>query len=181
MGYKYIDAVSCIKCTFRKPGSQEKIQSFQDEYHEYLIDRLRINPQLITDNIQESMKTAANLNVKNWVIDGIFNPRDFSQLFNYNEDIIIFLNRIDSLEAARDYETIGISVMRDYCFWLASAALLDKGKWMEYNFKMNPIFRKGEDMDSVKTLGSKNTVYIVKSFDRVISHMKEQLSRIKWN
>jgi hypothetical protein len=86
------------------------------------------------------------------------------------EDFIVFLNRTNNEVDLKDYENIGVSVMRDYCFWLSSANNLDKNNWFEYNFNI-----PGEESDWVKSLGHKNSVFIVKSINKVISHLKERL------
>ena len=95
-------------------------------------------------------------------LDGVNNPRDLARLFNYNEDVIVFLNRTDSEPEFKDYENVGLTVMRDYCYWLSSAGLLPKERWLEFNFKI-----PGDDSDVVKQLGSKNTLYIFKSINKV--------------
>jgi hypothetical protein len=106
----------------------------------------------------------------NFVIDGIISPKDFSALFDYREDTIVFLNRTDNDHEYRDHENIGISVIRDYCFWMSSAGVVNKTKWLEYNFKI-----PGEDSDFVKAMGAQNSVFIVKSIKKVISHLIERL------
>jgi hypothetical protein len=70
-----------------------------------------------------------------------------------------------------DHENIGVSVIRDYCFWLSSASLINKSNWLEYNFRI-----PGEDSEFIKNLGSKNSVFIVKSIKKAISHLKEKLN-----
>lgn len=165
---KYIDASSWLQCTFREPAPGEHPQQYQDEYYQYLNDRMKVNPHFIVDNIRDLMKVHSK--ASNFVIDGITSPHDFINLFNYNEDIVVFLNRTDNNSEHKDQENIGVSVMRDYCFWMSSAGLLSKDRWLEYNFKI-----PGEDSDFIKTLGSKNSVFIVKSIHRVISHLQEKL------
>jgi hypothetical protein len=150
----------------------ENDNQFSEEYHSYLINRLKENPDIITNNICDSISSIKKLNDSkyNWIIDGIFNPRDFCRLFDYNTDVVVFLNRTDGEPDAKDYEAIGVSVMRDYCFWLSSANMLPKSRWLEYNFKI-----PGEKSDSMKVLGSKNTVYIFKSIENVIDHLADYI------
>ena len=100
---------------------------------------------------------------KCFIIDGINSPHDIIKLFDYNNDYIIFLNRTDNEHEYKDHENIGISVIRDYCYWMAASNFLPKERWLEFNFKIN-----GEESDFVKTLGSKNTVYLVKNFNKII-------------
>ena len=169
--YRYIDAHSWVRSTFREKMVGEKTELYEDEFHSWFTNRLKINPQLITDNIQNSINAYGPEDDKlTYVIDGIFSPRDFTKMFDYNKDMIIFLNRISNNAEYKDYENIGVSVMRDYCFWLSSADLLPKERWLEYNFSI-----PGEDSEWVKQLGHKNSVFIVKSIKRVISHIKEKL------
>src|SRR5271155_5522130 len=94
-------------------------------------------------------------------------------MFEYRQVVVIFLNRTDIEAEFKDHENIGISVMRDYCFWMASAGLLLKHRWLEFNFKI-----PGVEGDFVKELGSKNSVFIVRGIDRVLALIKEKLSHI---
>lgn len=170
--FEYIDSSSWLKATFRPKKDNEHEQQYEEEYHNYLINRLKIDPNLGNKNISATM--ASYSYSFNFVIDGMITPKDFIHLFNYNHDIVVFLNRINNNAEFRDYENINVSVIRDYCFWLASVGLLDKKKWIEYNFKT-----PGEDNDDVKILGSKNSVYLVKSLNKVISHLKEKIINLQ--
>lgn len=171
----YAGAVDWVKNTFRERMPSETEQHFNDEYHDYLLKRIQLNPSMIVDNLLES-SLAYGFNKVNWIVDGVFSPKDFCALFDYNKDMVVFLNRTDNDYEAKDYESIGISVMRDYCFWLASAGLLPKSRWLEYNFKI-----PGDDSESVKVLGSKNSVYIAKSITRVISHLTELVDKVEFD
>ncbi len=171
--YNYIDAASWVKSAFREPKPGEHPQQFNDEFHYWYINRLKLNPRMIVDNIYDSMEAYGD-QVPDFIIDGVSSPKDFCALFDYNQDFIVFLNRTDGDVECKDYENIGVSVMRDYCFWLSSAGLLPKDRWYEYNFKM-----AGEESDFVKSLGSKNSVFIVKSINKVISHLKDALQKME--
>lgn len=165
-GFDYIDPVSWIKHTFRDQDPKESLSRYEEAYEEYLIARLKNDPELYIDNINGIMEAS---NEKNFVIDGLSNPRDIIHLFDYNTDLIVFLNRMDNEAEFKDEQNIAHSVIRDYCFWLASAKLIDKSKWLEFNFTIpgdpnNPLIRK---------LGTHNTVIIVKSIDRVTSYLKD--------
>lgn len=174
--YRYIDASSWVKSTFREPHPNEHPQQFSDEYHTWFTNRLKSNPNLIIDNVREAMDAYGRYaeDIFNFTIDGISSPRDLMSLFDYNKDIIIFLNRTNNQAEYRDYEDVGISAMRDYCFWLSSADLFPKERWLEYNFAI-----PGEKSDWVKKLVHKNSVFLVKSIDKVVSHSKEQLLNLK--
>lgn len=169
--YQHIDSSSWIKSTFRDKREDEHIEQYEEAYCQFFINRMKIDPHLCIKNIEDTMASYSN---SKFIIDGLVGPKDFIQLFDYSKDVVIFLNRIDGDVEYKDYQSIGISVMRDYCFWLAAAGLLAKSKWIEYNFRI-----PGELDDHVKVLGSKNTVYLVKSLDKVISHFQERLLNLQ--
>lgn len=152
--FHYIDGFSWIKNSFREQKADEHPQQYNDEFHYWFTDRLKNNPSMIADSILSSMKLHGD---SNYAIDGIISPKDFMQLFDFNKDLVVFLNRTEGDVDTKDYENIGVSVIRDYCFWLSSAGLLPKEKWYEFNFKMSE-----DHLDFAKVLGSKNTVMIVK-------------------
>lgn len=169
--YCYIDATSWVRSTFREPKDKELPQQYQDELHSWVLNRLKINPQIIIDNVHDAISTYSKLSKEqHFVIDGLFSPKDFSQLFDYNQDIVVFVNRTNNQSEYKDYENIGVSVIRDYCFWLSSAECLPKQRWIEYNFTI-----PGSESGVVKTLGHKNSVFIVRSINTAIAHLHEQL------
>src|SRR5208283_1457556 len=170
-GCHYLDATSWVKSDFRKPKEGEHPHQFEDEYHQYLSKRMNANPDFIRDHLREMMLMEDGS--QHFVIDGIFSPPDFINLFDYREDIVIFLNRIDNDQECQDHENIGNSVIRDYCFWMSSAGVIAKKRWLEYNFRI-----PGENSDTIKQMGVQNTVFIVKSFNKVISHVNEQIKDI---
>jgi len=167
---QYIDATAWIRSTFRPPREGEHPQQFEDDYHRYLTMRMMVNPWFVIDHTFDLIKVAQEEKKKTVIIDGIFAPKDFTALFDYREDMVIFLNRTDNDTEVKDHENIGVSVMRDYCFWMSSAGLLPKERWLEYNFRI-----PGEAGDFVKELGSKNSVFLIKSFGKVIEHAKERV------
>src|SRR5579885_3440038 len=142
---QYIDATTWIRSTFRERRDGEHIQQFEDEYHRYLSMRMMVNPWFVVDHVFDQIKIHQEEKIKHFVIDGLFAPKDFVHLFDYREDMVIFLNRTDNETETKDHETIGVSVMRDYCFWMSSANLLPKDRWIEYNFKI-----PGENSDFIK-------------------------------
>jgi len=168
LNYQYINACSWLKATFRSPHPNEHPYQFDDEYHSYFKKRLNNNPNLFQDHILEIMKVSDN---NNFIIDGLISPKDFASLFDYTIDIVVFLNRTDNTNDSQDYENIAISVIRDYCFWLASANLINKSRWLEYNFKMN-----GPSGNLLKIMGSQNTVIIVNNFNKVLEHLPNVMS-----
>jgi hypothetical protein len=59
---------------------------------------------------------------------------------------------------------------------MSAAGVLNKDRWLEYNFKI-----PGEDSDFVKAMGAQNSVFIVKSINKVISHLIERLEKVSSN
>jgi len=171
-GGRYIDATVWLKATFRERKSGEHSDQYADEYDRFLSIRRMVNPWLVVDHVRQLLKV--HQQDKMFIIDGIVSPKDFSELFDYRQDVVIFLNRNGAEEEPhiRDHENIGISVIRDYCFWLSSASLLKRSGWLEYNFKI-----PGEDIDFIKELGSKNSVFIVRSINKVIQHAIEAIKK----
>lgn len=163
--YKYIDTYSWIKSEFIKTVPDATSLN-KDEYHSWLQSKLMENPKLFQSAKLDILYKCSN--DENFVLDGIFSPKDFIAHFDYTKDKVIFLNRTDNENNCEDYESIAISVIRDYCFWLASANLISKDNWLEFNFKLN-----GEDSDFIKKLGSKNTVILLKSLNNVIGYVKK--------
>ena len=171
-GWKYIDAMSWVRSTYREPRSDEHPHQFEDEYQQYLTKRMMVNPWFVTDHVCEMMKIGGDEDTV-FVIDGVASPKDFTALFDYRQDIVVFLNRTDNDHEYRDHENIGASVIRDYCFWMSAAGVLNKERWMEYNFRI-----PGDNSDHVKAMGAQNSVFIVKSIDKVISHVSERLKEL---
>lgn len=163
---RHIDAMSWVKSTFRDQNPNEYMEQYEDEYDRFLSIRRTVNPSLITSHVLQLLKSHEE--DKLFIIDGLTSPKDFSELFDYRQDVVIFLNSIGTDDAyVKDHEKIGVSVIRDYCFWMSSANLLIKSKWIEYNFRIH-----GEESNTnlVRKLGSKNSLFIIKSFAKVIEH-----------
>lgn len=167
LGFVYVDVTSWVKSTYRDKDEKESDSIYQDSYHEYVADRLKKDPLLFYRNVIDVISFYPE---RNFIIDGCLSPKDFSALFDYNKDVIIFLNRTDNDSDYKDHENIGVSVIRDYCYWMSSANLVSKKQWIEYNFKI-----PGDDNDFIRSLGSKNSVFIVRSLKKAISHMIELL------
>lgn len=172
-GYQYIDAMSWVRSSFRAINGDEHPHQYEDEYQQYLTKRMQVNPWFVTDNIYEMMKVNGNEDTV-FIVDGIASPRDFATLFDYRQDIVVFLNRTDNEHEYRDHENIGTSVIRDYCFWMSAAGLIEKKRWMEYNFRIPG----DSNSDHVKAMGAQNSVFIVKSISRATSHLSERLNEI---
>jgi adenylate kinase family enzyme len=171
-GWEYIDAMSWVRSTFREIKTGEHPHQYEDDFQQYLTKRMMVNPWFVSDHVYEMMKVA-NKEDSTFVIDGIASPKDFTTLFDYKQDIVVFLNRTDNEHEYRDHENIGTSVIRDYCFWMSAAGLLNRERWLEYNFRI-----PGEGSDHVKAMGAQNSVFIVKSISKVISHLTERLDEL---
>ncbi len=169
-GFHYIDAMSWVRSNFRQPLAGEHPHQYEDEYQQYLTGRMIVNPDFIRDHIREMMKMAEEPKPI-FVIDGVASPQDFMSLFDYREDMVIFLNRTDNDHDYRDHENIGNSVIRDYCFWMSAAGVIPRKNWLEYNFRI-----PGEDVENIKAMGAQNSVFIVKSIKRVMSHLNQYLT-----
>lgn len=151
---------------FRDPFPSEKESQYAENHTQFFLENLKNNPNQYLDQFINYSK------FNNLVVDGVSSPRDFVHLFDYNSDIVVFLNRTDT-ESFKDFENVSVSVIKDYCYWLSSSGLLAKNKWLEYNFKIPGI----ESDSTIKKLGNKNTVFIAKSIGNVINHLKDYLSQ----
>lgn len=164
-GNYYISAMDWLRSTFRSRQDKEDHLDYERSFAEYLSERIKVNPYLIADNIEQIIKSCPS---KNYIIDGLSNPQNFTKLFDYNQDMIIVLNRLDNDVDSTDQDNIALNVIRDYCYWLSSMNLLPKDSWVEYNFRTNST----DDSPHVKKMGNRNVVFIVKSIKSVIEHLK---------
>lgn len=138
-----------------------------EEKHSFILDSLRLNPNICIDECKYDL-------INNfYIVDGIISPRDFITLFDYNKDVVVFLNRMDHQPEYQDYQNIALAVMRDYCFWLSSANLLPKRRWLEFNFKTI-----GDYDPYLKQMGYKNSVFSVKTLNSVIVNLKLLLTEL---
>lgn len=164
--YHYISYNNWVKSLFRDIDNNEHIQKYQEAFNDFKVNLFKSNPAICIDVIRDLIDSNKSNNDNTYVIDGVFSPKDFAVLFDFNKDTVVFLNRTDNEADSPDVDNIGISVMRDYCFWMSSAGFLNKERWIEYNYKFSH-----DDNDYIKSLGSKNSVYLVKSVNKVISHL----------
>lgn len=186
--WEYIDASLCLKEDCRPQLTKESAQQYADEYQQFISRRLTTDPRLVIKAVRRAGKCLSAIDAL--VVDGLSSPKDFAELFDYRTDTVIFLNRQDDDHSdAKDHENIGVSVIRDYCFWLSSIGLIDRGRWLEYNFRISdPDFRDPNkpplqkpkpqsDEQFVKEMGARNSIFIARSMNRVISHAIEKLGR----
>lgn len=156
LGIPYIDACVWVKHLFRDKKNDEHEQQYQEAFDDFLTEKLKIDPDLYLNHITSSLQIYQD----KAIISGIYSPREFAKLFDYTKDIVVFLNRTD-MDSVKEEYSIGISVIRDYCYYLASSKLLSKDKWIEINYKFH-----GEESDFVKSLGSKNSMFLVKNIKK---------------
>lgn len=167
LDFTYLSSCDWLKQSFRLPNVNEHEQSYVEEYQKYFFDRVKANPDICVNNI---VNTISYQKQNHFIIDGINSPRDFIKLFDCSKDMIVILNRLDNSAYHKDYDGVFISAIKDYCFWLSSTQLINKQQWLEYNFKIN-----SEPSDVVKTMGTKNSVFLIKNISGVISHLEEQV------
>lgn len=167
-GYFYIGA-SWLQQSFRDKRPDETQEKYTEELQQYISGRLKSNPNLYIDNFNSVFKMYDEDH--RFLIDGISSPRDFAHLFDYNKDIVVFLNRTDNESYFKDFENVSVSVIKDYCYWLSASGLLPKERWLEFNFKIPGV----DGQMAIKTLANKNTVLIAKSINTVISYLIESL------
>lgn len=172
--FVYINCNLQIENGFRSFKIYETKREFQDAYEIYYLNKLKLDPDFCSKNIQKIIDFNLEKGNFNFIIDNLISPRDFVKLFNYNEDIVVFLNRIDYGDVEyKEHQNVALSSIRDYCFWMSSLGLMKKENWIEFNFVMNS---NGINENSpIKKLGIYNTVYLAKSFLRVVSTLKDIL------
>lgn len=135
-----------------------------DAKHDYILKLMKDCP--------DGFINADNL-TNNCIVDGIISPRDFVHLFNYNSDVVVFINRTDNHPDTKEYQNIAAAVIKDYCFWLSSADLLQKNRWLEFNYKMLE-----DDPEYFKQMGFKNTVFSLKGINSVCKKLREQINNL---
>lgn len=164
----YIHMTDWVKSTFRAIKPNESEQDYELDFIKYLLFRLNINSNLLLNNALDILK----VNEKNIsIIEGFFSPKDFISLFDYKNDIVVFLNRVDNTKSFSPEEYLSFGIIKDYCYWLSLNNLLPKDKWIEYNFKI-----PGEIIDSPKILVNKNTICLARSLETAIVHFKNVLN-----
>lgn len=166
----YVSATDWLASTFRPPRPDERKEDYEQAYFEFYVGRLKADQDVVIDNILEAMSASDS---NHFVIDGISNPADFTYLFNPELDVVVFLNRTDSEAPTKDYEGVSVNVMRDYALYLSLLGLLPRERWLEYNYKV-----PGEESDFVKQTGKHNSVFIIKSINKVIEHLRGELCKL---
>jgi hypothetical protein len=168
----YLNATDWLRSSFRASYLNEHPNHYEDEYQQYLTVKTLVSPLLVPDYLQGQIAKQPDKTL--FVIDGLTSPKDFVSLFDFRKDAVLFVNRLDNEAPYRDHECIGVRVIKDYCYWMASAGLISKERWLEYNFRI-----PGEGAEYLKTMGAQNCVFITRSFDRTIEHAKQQIRNMK--
>ncbi len=155
-----------LKNSFGHRFKNEPADDFLKSFEKYSFNILFDNPKYLEYNYYNE-----NL-FNNVVIDDIFSPTDFIKLFDYKNDIVVFLNRTDISEETlySEQETVFVNLCRDYCFWLATVEMLNKKNWQEYNFKMT-----APNNGFLKVVGIKNTLNLTSNLEAAIDHFNEYL------
>lgn len=166
----YVSAFDWLLSTFREANPKETSEEYRLAFFDFVNTRLILNPYLLIDNLYDVIDVNKK-EASKFIIDGLNSPKDFIHLFNYNEDMVVFLNRTNGPDYIEGFDQIAVNVIRDYCLWLASRNLLQKTSWLEFNF---PIPGDASD-DFTKSLGQKNTVTITRSINKTIELIKSAL------
>src|SRR5208282_402980 len=75
----YISATDWLASTFRPSRPTEKVEEYEQAYHDYYISRLKDDQDMVIDNLFKSMQAVDS---DHFLIDGINNPADFTYFFN---------------------------------------------------------------------------------------------------
>lgn len=163
----YISATDWLRSTFRPPHAKESKEDYDIEYHNYYVGRVKQDQWVCVDNIFDIQ---SSVNSKHFVVDGVISPFDFMYCFDPKYDMVVFLNRTDTTSVPKDYEGVAVNVMRDYCLYNALMGILSRDRWLEYNYKI-----PGEEVDSLKSTGKHNSVFITKSINKAIEHLRGEV------
>lgn len=122
----------------------------------------------------DAYEVLSNKSDPDFLVDDLTSPKDFMLHFDPIEDIVVFLNRTDLAATAKDYEVVALNIMRDYCLYLSLLGLLNKKQWLEYNYRF-----VGDENSSIKETGKNNSVFIAKTFNKLILHLKDKLCLLR--
>ncbi len=95
----------------------------------YSLEHLRKHPHACIDYIQDQLDLSGNT-----VIDGLRNPYDFVQLFNWSSDRCIHLIYQQNPIPTNSFEQ-GLSVIQDYLNWLLKNQLIQPEQALTLNFQ----------------------------------------------
>lgn len=154
LGHKLVDAIpnSQFIGASEWVRSQCPIDSTVTELTAYSNDKLSKNPR----SCLNFMMSKYNLNNKISIIDGIRNPFDFTNLFYYPLDIVIFLSR-NGIIPKSSFEKNGIKAIRSYINFLLSEKLISQSKVIDIHFtKTNKYLSDGYGIEHTGCVPSKN-------------------------
>jgi len=155
-----------FKNSFRCKSLNESDIDYQKDFQNYLTNSLKKEPTLFSNYIESCCFWNEE---KISIIDGMLDPKNFIDVFDWNTDMLVVLNRLDN-NSDNDYDHISLNVIRDYCFWLSNSGLMPKDRWQEFNFKFN-----GLNSEHFKKIGAKNTLWIVHNIEKVIEILKQSI------
>ncbi len=78
------------------------------------------------------------------IIDGVRNPFDFTHLFDYTKDIVIFLSRA-GVGPSSSFEKTGILSIRSYIEFLLSEDFISKNRAIKIHFKSFNKYSRDEE------------------------------------
>lgn len=107
---------------FKQKFPNNKKEGYTDYLTQKCKELLAKNPDYVINFYKEK----GNCHGGGMIIDGLRNPRDFVHLFDFNQDLVIFVER-DGFEIKNEFEA-GIDVIKNYV------------EWLKNNFKNNTTF-----------------------------------------
>lgn len=133
--WKSITASEWVKSKFKPSSDQLSIAEFVDEITKFSIEELN-------KDLDQCIHFIKRTYCKDYlegtlVIDGIRNPRDFTNLFQPNRDKILFIQK-EGNDNWTKFES-GIEVIKNYVEWLTSNSLLDKDNVEHFTYN-TPLF-----------------------------------------
>lgn len=167
--FYHISISNWLENSFRSRRTNERKEDYEQEYLDYYLSRVKLDSEFCSNFIFDTQKA---IKKDNCIITGIMNPADFTSSFSTNKDVVVFLNRQDS-DPPSSHDGVAINVIRDYCLYLALLGRLPRERYIEYNYKVS-----GEESDHVKQTGKYNSVFIVKSFKKLINHLRDEICNL---
>ena len=121
LNLKHISASEYFRTSFNEKGSGK---DFIESITEYSKKKLQKNYRVNIDYIGS---------VENSVVEGIRNPIDFSNLFNFNKDKVVFLE-YENQECGKTAFENGIEIIKEICLWSTDMGILPKENIKVYSY-----------------------------------------------
>jgi len=102
---------------------EEKSRAYIDGVTAYALDKLREDPNICITYLASQGVMCG----KGFLVDGIRNPRDFSRIFDTQNDVAVILNYKENPIAPTIFEQ-GVEVITAYTQWLVSNGLLPENR-----------------------------------------------------